>query len=145
MDYKVYTPYDKPTGEIVDCSNDVNHTKQYFADETDINLIMKRYEQTGAIDPLLINQREAIFGDFSGEWEFSILQNKVVAAREAFMTLPANVRSRFHNNPAELIEFFADPANTEEAIKLGLANAPRETTPETPEPTATETGVSPHS
>jgi len=36
------------------------------------------------------------------------------------MALPSDVRKRFSNDPAELIDFLADKKNDEEAIKLGL-------------------------
>ena len=44
----------------------------------------------------------------------------VVKAEEAFMTLPAVVRARFANDPAGIFTFLQDPANRDEAVKLGL-------------------------
>jgi hypothetical protein len=38
------------------------------------------------------------------------------------MALPANIRSRFDNDPAKLIDFMENPANREEAESLGLVN-----------------------
>jgi hypothetical protein len=37
-----------------------------------------------------------------------------------FEDLPAEVRFRFDNKPAELLKFMSDPANADEAIDLGL-------------------------
>ena len=36
------------------------------------------------------------------------------------MLLPAQMRSRFNNDPAELLKFIKDPANLDEAVKLGI-------------------------
>jgi phage internal scaffolding protein len=47
--------------------------------------------------------------------------NVVRQADENFMRLDAKVRSRFNNSPQEFLEFFANPDNTEEAVRLGLA------------------------
>ena len=39
------------------------------------------------------------------------------------MALPSDVRSRFGNNPAELLDFLNDNSNYDEAIRLGLIHA----------------------
>ena len=41
-----------------------------------------------------------------------------------FDNLPSDVRNRFNNNPAQLLDFVADPENKEEAIELGLLPKP---------------------
>jgi hypothetical protein len=48
------------------------------------------------------------------------------------------VRARFNNSPQEFLEFFADPANSDEAIRLGLAvpQAVAETQVSAAEPTS---------
>lgn len=89
---------------------------------------MARYEATGIIEPALLNQREAVFGDFSSGEDFTTIQDKLVAVRNVFEGLPAHVRNRFDNDPAQLIDFMSDDANVEEAIKLGLAQR-KEVTP----------------
>ena len=40
------------------------------------------------------------------------------------MALDANVRKRFHNDPAELIDFVSDEKNRDEAVRLGLLQIP---------------------
>jgi hypothetical protein len=47
--------------------------------------------------------------------------NVVRAADENFMRMDAKVRSRFNNSPQEFLDFFANPANVDEAVRLGLA------------------------
>lgn len=131
MKTKVYTPFDLPEGDTIDCSNDPPITKQAFADECDINNIMARYEATGYLDPDAFQQREAVYGDFADGFDFTSMQETLLNARSAFEALPARIRSRFHNDPAELLDFVHNPENHDEAIKLGLVNPPPP--PEPPE------------
>ena len=43
-------------------------------------------------------------------------------ARDLFMSLDAEVRKRFGNDPAQLLDFLADNKNYDEAKKLGLVD-----------------------
>jgi len=68
--------------------------------------------------------------DYEGVFDFQSAMNVVRQADENFMRMDAKVRSRFHNSPQEFLEFFADPANSEEAVRLGLAlPTPKESPP----------------
>jgi len=68
--------------------------------------------------------------DYEGVFDFQSAMNVVRQADENFMRMDAKVRARFHNSPQEFLEFFADPANAEEAVRLGLAVAiPKESPP----------------
>lgn len=98
-------------------------TKQSFRDETDINLIVKRFMVTGELPP---PKRMPSFGDFEGTFDFQTSLNAVTEAREAFYSMPAEVRARFNNNPQLLMEFLDDGRNKDEAIRLGLVDAPVE-------------------
>lgn len=104
--------------------NDVSLTKQSFAAESDINNIMSNWSRTGILP--VSDRVPPSFGDFTGSSDFQELQNRVIAVRTAFDGLPSHVRSRFENDPARLLAFLQDPANAEEAIKLGLVTAPEE-------------------
>jgi len=42
------------------------------------------------------------------------------------MRLPADLRARFDNDPAQLIQFLENSDNKDEAIKLGLVNKPED-------------------
>ena len=97
-------------------------TKQSFKDECDINNIMRRYEATGVIQHL--SGRTAEFGDYISELDFQQSMNAVILAQDMFAALPARVRDRFGNDPARMLGFLEDPKNREEAIELGLVNAP---------------------
>lgn len=100
---------------------DKSMTQQSFAEEVDVNNIVARAVKTGMLgDPLAIGRREAVFGDFSDVDSFHTSLNRVIAAQNAFMELPADVRARFNNDPGQLIAFLSDEANRDEAVKLGL-------------------------
>nr|QJB20846.1 MAG: internal scaffolding protein [Microvirus sp.] len=105
-------------------------TQQQFKAECDINNIMAKYKKTGLITH--VNRFAGHIGDFSSGDSYQESLHKVMAAQESFNALPAHIRSRFFNDPAQMLDFLSDPKNDEEAVKLGL----RET--ETREPTMQE-------
>jgi len=89
-------------------------------DETDINQIVRNFGLTGRLPD---NLRLPQYGDFQGITDYHSAMNAVVAARESFDALPASIRSRFHNEPAEFIDWAADPKNRNEMKDLGLLSA----------------------
>lgn len=99
---------------------DVTLTQQHFKDETDINNILRQFNVTGLLPETPLSPR---YGDFTGISDYQTALNQVIAAESEFMALPANIRSRFDNDPAKLIEFLENSNNKDEAIKLGLVNA----------------------
>lgn len=98
----------------------VGKTKQSFKAECDINTIMARYMKTGTLDHL--SSRKGQYMDVSGA-DFYAAQNMVANARSMFFGLPSAIRERFENDPGEFLEFMENPANAEEAVKLGLREA----------------------
>ena len=60
---------------------------------------------------------------FSGAPDFHTAMNLVRKAQEEFVRVPAHVRARFRNDPQEFMNFFENPDNYAEALKLGLVNA----------------------
>lgn len=97
---------------------DPSLTQQQFAAESDINNIVDVFMKTGHLpDPVSMPQ----YVDYEGVFDFQSAMNAVRLADQNFMSMDAKVRSRFHNSPQEFLEFFADPSNADEAIRLGLA------------------------
>lgn len=94
-------------------------TKQSFKDECDINVIMARYERSGQL-PLSDDVR-AEFGDFSDSLSFHEASNRIIAAQDAFMRVPAHIRAEFGNDPGRFLEFAIDPKNLDRMVELGLA------------------------
>lgn len=110
-------------------------TQQQFKDEADINTIVDRFMKSGVLPtPAVMPQ----FMDIEGNFDYQTAMNYVRQADENFMRMDAKVRARFNNSPQEFLEFFANPENTAEAIRLGLAvpKAVAETQVSAAEPTS---------
>lgn len=86
--------------------------------DADINVVMKRFGITGAIP---VVQLPPEFGDFSIDMDFREIQDVMNAAKRSFMSLSADVRARFLNDPIRFVEFASDAKNLGEMRKLGLA------------------------
>lgn len=106
---------DDPRNTHVDC---VSQTKQEFKDDCDLNVILKRYRETGLID---VPVHEMIYGDFSNVEDFQKAQNLVSRVGEMFERLPATTRAYFANSPAEFLSFVNDQHNAGRAKDLGLS------------------------
>jgi phage internal scaffolding protein len=102
---------------------DATLTQQHFKDECDINNILRQFNITGLLPESPLSPR---YGDFTGISDYHSALNQVIAAEDEFMALPAQIRSRFDNDPAKLIDFLDNSENRDEAIKLGLVNQPAE-------------------
>lgn len=113
-------------------------TKQEFANESDINMIMKRYRATGQL-PIGADPAKMVFADVSQIGSFAETIERVHAAEEAFAALPAHIRVRFENDPVQLVEFVQNGDNYDEAVKLGLIEIKEEPKVPTPAPKAPET------
>lgn len=84
--------------------------------DTDINCILKRYNAGDAS----VVRSTGFFGDVSNAGDLASAMEQVRLAKEEFEALPSGIRARFGNDPRALLEFVADSANDEEAIRLGL-------------------------
>ena len=114
---------------------DASLTQQQFKEDSDINTIVDRFMKSGVL-PTPVNMPQ--FVDYEGVFDFQTAMNTVRQADENFMRLDAKVRARFNNSPQEFLEFFANPENVDEAIRLGLAipQAVAETQVSAAEPTS---------
>ena len=81
---------------------DASLTKQSFAEECDINTIVRNFGLTGKLPD---NFAPPQYGDFEGIFDYQSALNSVIKAQESFMELPAHIRARFHNDPQALLEF----------------------------------------
>lgn len=96
-------------------------TKQEFQHECDINNVIKAFSQTGMFKHVSARAGAGTYADLPDSYDFQEALHEVQRARDAFMTLPAKLRSRFGNDPAEFLAFTHDPANKAELQDLGLA------------------------
>ncbi len=106
-------------------------TRQSSRDECDINVIMSKYAKTGFINHL--TRHGGDYG-FASSVDFHGAMNIVTKADQMFGDLPAVARNRFHGDPAEFLDFVADPDNLDEMRLLGLA------VPKVPDATAPSGG-----
>lgn len=98
---------------------------QSMKDEADINILVKRFGLTGVIPQ---NVRVPLLNDFDEVFDFQSAQNAIVSARESFMSLNADVRERFQNDPAKFVIFCDDPKNLDQLREWGMA-VPKEEPP----------------
>lgn len=97
-----------------------SRTRQEFADECDINVLMQKFEATGVVSH--VEQRQPMYLDVSeGVLPLREAIDTVRAANEAFMTLPARARAEFDNDPIRFVEFARDPKNGAKMVEWGLA------------------------
>lgn len=96
---------------------DKSLTRQEFAEEVDINTIIRKFGLDGEMPE---NIRMPTSGDFTNVPTFMEAMNAIRAATEAFDAMPARVRAEFHNDPAEFVAFCDDPKNRQRAADMGL-------------------------
>ena len=121
--------------------DDPSLTQQQFLVEADINHIAEKFMRTGEIAQV---PNMPTSGDFQGIFDFQDAMNLIKQAKDEFMSLPARIRSRFENDPAQLISFLEDPNNRKEAEVLGLVQEPEKApTIDAPQAPAAKPGTPP--
>lgn len=108
--------------------------KQSMKDEVNINNIMARYIRTGTLTHVRAGSPQ--YG-FAPDMSFKDALNFMNEAQAEFERLPAKIRARFSNDPAEFVDFCSNKENLEELRKLGLAKPaekPQEKKPGDPAP-----------
>lgn len=100
---------------------DSDRTQQSFRDECDINTLVRVYANTGVIPgadtPAMVFNVDEII-------DYQTALNRLMDADEAFMSFPSEIRDRFQNDPAVMLDFIHNADNRDEAIKLGLIHDP---------------------
>ncbi len=104
----------------------ISRTKQSFTKDANINNILGKYIRSGGSAVALLAQRVSggVFADVSSGDDYRAVIDKTRAADEAFQGLDSGVRSMFKNDVSLMLDFIVDPANRDEAIELGLIEAP---------------------
>jgi len=105
----------------LDCSVEPSLTRQEFAEECDINILMSRYEKTGQLPPM--SGREPRYLDLAevGKYDLAHVMQVLNDAEASFMSLPALVRAEFENDPVKFVEYAEKPENIGRLRDLGLA------------------------
>lgn len=117
---EIYSVYNHPRGEGITFELPTR-TQQHFKDECDINNLMERYVKTGTMPQIVADFQ---YGDYTEVPDYRQSIEFIMHAQDQFDQLPAKIRKEFNNNPAELLDFLNDPANKDEAIRLGLIERP---------------------
>lgn len=100
-------------------------TQQSQTEDSDINVIVKRFGLTGRLpDNVQIPQ----YADYDDVFDFHTASNVVRRATEEFNKLPADVRLTFNNDPGAFHDYASNPDNIDGLRELGLAKA-KETAP----------------
>lgn len=102
----------------LDASKD-GKTRQEFADECDINVLLAQYEKTGVLSHF--NQGQPDYFDATSVPDLQESLDIVRRAEQAFMTLPAKVRAEFENDPLKFVAFAEKPDNLEQMRAWNLA------------------------
>lgn len=115
---QLYSNYSTKLRVRLSFPEDSLHTKQEFKDECDVNVILRRYQQTGELPAL--NERAPQFLDVSAPMDFQTSMQYVAEANSLFNELPSHIRNRFLNDPAQFLAFCSDERNHLEMAKMGL-------------------------
>lgn len=88
------------------------------AESVDINNIVKQFTKTG----LMPQRQGARYEDVSSH-DYMAMRNFIADKESLFRGLPARVRARFGGDFYQLLRWIENPANREEAVKLGIFDA----------------------
>lgn len=128
-----FTRFKRPDNPSIDFSGCEKLVAVEFAQEADINFLLARYKNTGSLytaDEMIKAKRRPQFGDFTGIPDYQESLDKMREALSMFGDLPLSVRQRFSDDPVQLLEFLQNKNNLDEAVKLGLVDAPAKDEPQ---------------
>lgn len=98
-------------------NKDKSLTQQSHAKRANINNIMAQYERTGLLP---VVKAKPVYGDAPvGDYHAAL--NLILAAEQQFMSLPAELRSKFDNDAGKFLDFVNNEENLEEMREMGLA------------------------
>jgi len=120
----IRAPYNYDMAKVSDetglfCA-DASLAVQDAAEEADINTIVRRFGLTGQLPDAV---DAPVYADFEEVLDFHSAMVAVRKAETAFMTMPADVRARFANDPGRFVDFCSDEKNLAEMKELGLTRA----------------------
>lgn len=97
-------------------------TQQSKGPDSDINNIVRKHMRTALPGTPIGNPsatRKPRFMDISSV-DYQMMLNRVTDTQQKFASLPSRLRSRFRNDPHQLLRFVDNPENRAEALRLGL-------------------------
>lgn len=111
------TPYSPPFDASMKFAEFSRWTKQSFAEECDINTIMRKYNNSGEMPAINIQAPQYL--DATG-FDFQAAMQFTAGAQSLFNELPSAVRNRFNNDPAQFLDFTSKEENKPEMAQMGL-------------------------
>lgn len=100
----------------IDCGG-ASKTDQTYAKSANINNIIKKFQKTGIL-PNTVGQ--AVYADVSSIPSLEQAHETLRIAREAFASLPSDVRKLMDNDPLKMEMWLSDENNIDLALKYGL-------------------------
>lgn len=130
MNTKIRRPFD-PSSRVSIENTEPTLTKQCFREECDINNILKKYnrQMSGNFFETNAGYFNGLFDDVSAVPDYQSALHQMSEARGVFEAMPSNVRRRFNNDPAEMLDFLSNSANRDEASSLGFLVPPPPASP----------------
>jgi len=111
------TPYSEPLEVKIDFPEFSRWTKQSFAEECDINTIMRKYNNSGEMPAINIQAPQYL--DATG-FDYQEAMQFTAGAQSLFNELPSAIRNRFNNDPAQFLDFTSKEENKTEMAQMGL-------------------------
>lgn len=105
----------------------LTRVQQQFADEVDVNTIVRRF---GITRELPMWRAGGVYGDFTGIQDYDSAVEQIDRARAAFMKLDPVVREKFGNDPGNLIRMASELSEDEFLRKMG--GEPPQAVPDAP-------------
>lgn len=132
IDDKIIIKRANGTKRVQTINNLPTRTQKHHKDMTDATAIVRKYGYKNLPMP------QQIYQDFSNLPSYQEALHTVINAEKSFQQLPSNVRTRFQNDPNELINFLnsREEHDIQESIRLGLRNKPTPPPAEDPQLTA---------
>lgn len=123
----------------IDFTGDPGLTEQSHKKSCDIHVILRNAERTGVMDH--VSRFKGTYMDMPSGVDFHEAQNILASATQMFESVPAEIRKRFNNDPAEYLDFMQDENNRDKMVALGLdtSHLPPPPPPEAPAPASPET------
>lgn len=97
-------------------------TKQEFADDANINVIIGRFVKTGALP---LSTKVPRYLNLINTPNLQEAIHVMQTAEAHFMRLPAKVRKEFDNDPVKFADFASNKENLPKLIEWGLAPQPK--------------------
>lgn len=121
MNLIIRKPFIKYKSKGLACAEGSSMTKQSFKDESSIDKIISRYQQTQALG--FQSQYAPQYGELNSQ-DYKESLDLIKHSQSMFNELPSNIRDKFSNNPHEFIKFVENENNSTELYDLGLTTRP---------------------